>query len=198
MNLDLLDKEQILLKRLNRGEEMAFDYFFHRYYPLMTTFSKRFLSDSISAEELVQDVFYKVWEKRSDFHDVRSLKAFLYKATRNASFNEISKTQNRYKHQEAYSLNEEQSENSVLSEIVRTEVYASLTEAIRTLPDQCSKIIQMLFEEEMKPSEIATELGIAISTVNSQKARGLTLLKERLKGKDLDFLAMLILFSLKN
>ena len=48
----------------------------------------------------------------------------------------------------------------------------------RSLPEQCRKIIRMTFEEGKNPKEIAEELGIGVGTVNSQKMRGLTLLKE--------------------
>ncbi|NGM62462.1 RNA polymerase sigma-70 factor [Sphingobacterium sp. SGG-5] len=180
------------MQRLKRGEELAFDYFFHRYFPLMVTFASRFVPNNVLAEEIVQDVFYKVWERRSSFANAQALKAFLYISTKNASYNEISKFQNRYKHQEAYASENELTEQPVLQEIIRTEVYASLSVAIQTLPGQCRKIIQLLFEEGKKPIEIADELGISISTVNSQKARGLMLLKQLLKGKDLDLLLLII------
>lgn len=192
MVVNLRYMDHLLLRRLNQGEEFAFDYFFHLYFPLMVTFSRRFVADSVLAEEIVQDVFYKVWERRGSFADVQALKAFLYISTKNASFNEISKIQNRHKHQDNYAAEKETTDECVLQEIVRTEVYHSLSAAIRTLPEQCQRIIQLLFEEDKKPKEIAEELGISVSTVNSQKARGLLLLKQRLKRKDLDLLLVML------
>lgn len=184
--------DNVLLRRLNQGEELAFDYFFHRYFPLMITFARRFVMDEVYAEEIVQDVFYKVWQRRSSFASPQALKAFLYISTKNASFNQISKMQNRTKHQDNYAVEKDIEEQSILHDIIRTEVYVFLSEAIRTLPDQCQKIIQLLFEEDKKPIEIADELGISVSTVNSQKARGLLLLRQRLKGKDLDLLMIIM------
>jgi len=184
--------DDALLKRLNRGEEPAFEYFFHRFFPLMVTFARRFVVDEVLAEEIVQDVFYKVWERQDSFTDVQALKAFLYIFIKNAAYNEISKLQNRHKHQTAYASEKAMTEQSILKDIVRIEVCASLSTAIGSLPEQCQKIIQLLFEEEKKPMEIADELGISVSTVNSQKARGLMLLKQRLEGKDLDLLLLLI------
>ncbi len=197
MDVSLRYMDDILLQRLNRGEELAFDYFFHQYYPLMVTFAQRFVPDDTLAEEVVQDVFYKVWERRRSFKNTQALKAFLYISTKNASYNEISKFQNRYRHQDAYAAENEIAEQPVVQEIIRTEVYASLSRAIHMLPEQCKKIIQLLFEEGKKPAEIADELGISVSTVNSQKARGLTLLKQQLKNKDLDLLFILAAYFLQ-
>lgn len=195
MDINLLAADNAVLQRLNKGEEAAFDYFFHRYFPLMQSFARRFIADEGLAEEVVLDIFFKVWEKRSDFVNAKALKAFLYIATKNASYNALKKDQSRNKHQESSILWHEQTEESVIREIVRSEVYATLSLAISTLPEQCRRIIQLLFEEDKKPSEIAEALGITISTVNSQKARGLTLLRERLSGKDLDTLLILIVLD---
>ncbi len=192
MDINLLTLDNAVLQRLNQGDEKAFDYFFHRYFPLIQSFAQRFVSDSAVAEEVVLDVFFKVWEKRTDFVDANALKAFLYIATRNASYNALKKDHSRNNHHEAASLLRGHVEESFVREIVRSEVYATLSQAINTLPEQCKRIIQLIFEEEKKPSEIAEALGISISTVNSQKARGLKLLRKRLKGSDLDTLLMLI------
>lgn len=195
MDIDLLAADNVVLRRLNEGEEAAFDYFFHRYFPLMQAFARRFIADEGLAEEVVLDVFFKVWEKRSDFADAKTLKAFLYIATKNASFNALKKDQSRHKHQASSILGHEQTEASVIREIVRSEVYATLSLAINTLPEQCRRIIQLIFEEDKKPSEIAEALGITISTVNSQKARGLALLRDKLKGEDLDTLLIFIVLG---
>jgi|SRR5690606_16075615 len=194
MDVNLLSPDHILLHRLNQGEEVAFDYFFHRYYPLMVTFALRFVRDKEIAEEIVQDVFHKVWMRKESFKDVNALKAFLYISTKNAAYNEISKIQNRYKHQEEYAKGNDPIDQPVMQHIIRTEVYASLSAAINELPLQCQKIIKLLFEEEKKPAEIAEELGVTISTVNSQKARGLKLLRYRLKGKDMGLLWIILAF----
>lgn len=185
-------QENVLLQSLRESDERAFDYFFHRFYPLMLLFAKRFIPDADVAEEAVQDVFYKVWEKRGDFQEVNALKAFLYISTKNATLNQLSKHQSREKYQQAYAMLNEQTDPPIIHEIIRAEVLASLSDAILTLPEQCQKIILLIFEEDEKPADIAKKLNISISTVNSQKARGLSLLKERLTGKDLDLLLWLI------
>lgn len=189
------NREDELLQRLGEGDERAFDYFFHRFYTLMVVFAKRFLIDVDAAEEVVQDVFYKVWERRGNFQDVQALKAFLYISTKNTTLNQLSKYQNREKYQQAYAMLNQQTDRPVIHEIIRAEVLTSLSNAIDTLPEQCRKIIRMIFEEDEKPADIAKKLNISISTVNNQKARGLSLLRERLTGKDLDLLLWVLSIS---
>jgi len=189
------NREHALLQRLRAGDERAFDYFFHRFYPLMLLFAKRFIADADAAEEVVHDVFYKVWQKQDEFPSVQSLKAFLYISTKNAALNQLSKLQSRYKHQDLYARLSAQMDQPIIEEIIRAEVYSSLSAAIRTLPEQCQRIIRLIFEDGEKPAEIAERLNISISTINSQKARGLSLLRERLAGKDLDLLVWAIALS---
>lgn len=172
--------EDALLNKLREGNELAFDYFFHKFYPLVLLFAERIVRDRKLAEEVTQDVFFKVWENKHTFPAVSSLKAFLYVSARNASFNWVSKNHNRAKYQDTYALLEEQSEAPVLHEIIRSEVWAELAGAIESLPAQCRRVIHLLYNEEKKPREIAEELGVTVSTVNNQKARGIMLLKKML------------------
>lgn len=192
-----LATDAAILRRLNQGQEMAFEYFFHRFFPLMFVYAQRLINNPELAKEVVQDVFFKVWEKHNDFKDVRALKAFLYVATKNAAFNALDKLTNRQKHYGLYASHiNEADQHTVIHEIIRSELYASLSSAIATLPEQCRKIIQMIFEEDMQPSEIADKLGISVSTVNSQKSRGLMLLKQRLNPKDLSLVLFLLSINL--
>lgn len=192
MSKPIDNRENALLQHLHAGDERAFDYFFHRFYPLMLLFAKRFLTDTAIAEEVVQDVFYKAWKKRTDFASIQSLKAFLYIATKNGALNQLSKLQSRDRNHDGYARLSTQTDQPIIEEIIRAEVYSSLSAAIRTLPEQCQKIIRLIFEEGEKPADIAEKLNISISTINSQKARGLSLLRERLTGKDLDLLVLVI------
>jgi len=65
MSKPIENRENALLQHLQAGDERAFDYFFHRFYPLILLFAERFSPNTAVAEEVVQDVFYKAWEKRT-------------------------------------------------------------------------------------------------------------------------------------
>lgn len=75
-------------------------------------------------------------------------------------------------------------DQNALKEIIQSEVVTRIFSQVNTLPEQCRKVILMTFEEGKKPSQIAEEMDISVSTVNSQKMRGITLLRGKLSSED--------------
>lgn len=187
--------EHAIFLCLQHGDERAFDYLFHKYYPVILFFIRRILPDIKDAEEVAQDIFFKAWEKHRDFDSLYSFKGFLYTAARNASINLISKNRNRIKYHEDYASKSDKDETPILRAIIRSEVLSELSHGINGLPEQCRNIMRMIFEEEMDAKEVAKELNISVSTVNSQKARGLSLLRVRLSHKSFDLLLLTLFFS---
>jgi RNA polymerase sigma-70 factor (family 1) len=182
--------EKGLLLKLNAGDRVAFGQIFTLFYRPLCFFATRLAGNSSAAEEIVQDTFFKIWERHADFLTLQSLKAFLYIATRNACYNYRRQQKSGNSHLEIIAGQYEPDEETVLHRIIETEVYRELTQAIETLPDQCRKVMKMSFDG-LKPKDIALELGITVSTVNSQKMRGISLLKGRLSGEDMAFLIMM-------
>jgi len=188
--------EQYLLSQLKEGDQNAFSHIFKQFYQPLCFFCTRLVSNSAVAEEIVQDVLYKVWYKNEDFNTLLSIKAFLYISTRNASMNYIDKEQRKLKRETArYALGEE-FEEPILREIIYAEVLNEIRTEINNLPEQCGKIIKMIYEEDMKPQEIADELNIKVSTVYNQKMRGISILKTRLAGATFDMMMCYLIYKL--
>lgn len=184
--------DSLLLADFRAGKESAFDLVFHRLYSPLCLFARRILDDDYTAEDLVQDVFVKLWQKHLDFDSLSSIRAFLYISVKNACFNYLEKDKVKLKHQDYVLANDLFDEQSVLHGIIEAEVMQSMISAIEILPDQCRKIIKMTFLEGLKPKEIAAQLGIAVSTVNNQKMRGLSILRSKLSHQDFILLMALI------
>ncbi|WP_442588130.1 RNA polymerase sigma-70 factor [Pedobacter sp. AW31-3R] len=187
--------EHYLLSQLKSGDQQAFCHIFKQFYPPLCFFCNRLLSNKAAAEEIVQDVLYKVWEKNEDFNSLISIKAFLYISTRNASMNYIDKEQRKLKRETAMFVRNEEFDEPVIREIIYAEVLNELRTEINNLPEQCGKVIRMLYEEDMKPQEIADELNIKVSTVYNQKMRGIAILKTRLAGATFDMLVLYLVFN---
>lgn len=191
-------QEKDLLFQLRSGDEKAFGMVFKEFYPGLCYFATRLIQDDAAAEEIVQDVLYKLWQKHGDFDNLVSIKAFLYISTRNASLNYIDKERRKALRIEDFEATADTFEEPVINEMIYTEALNRLRVEINNLPDQCGKIIKMLFEDDMKPQAIADELNITVSTVYNQKLRGVSLLKKRLSDSSLEFLLVyLILNGLK-
>lgn len=187
-----LDEDE-LLERLLKGDTYAFDYIFNKFYGALCLFATRLTSDKFTAEEIVQDIFCKLWSKHSDFHSLNAIKAFLYISTRNASMNALKKQSRKMKHDQAFAFFREGTEEPFINEIIYIEALREISTEINALPDQCGKIIKMIFEDGLQPKEIADKLDIAISTVYNQKMRGLSILRKRLSDKGFAVLTAVML-----
>ena len=174
-----------LLSSFKKGDKDAFSQIFNHFYQPLCYFGQRIIGDDAGTEDIVQDVFVRLWQKYRDFETIESLKSFLYVSVKNACFNSLESNVVKLKHQSYVTANGGDEETTILHSLIRAEVLRQVFDAVETLPEQCRKVIKMTFEEGKKPKEIAEELGITISTVNNQKMRGISLLKDRLPNDQL-------------
>ncbi|MEQ7798905.1 RNA polymerase sigma-70 factor [Pedobacter sp. ASV1-7] len=173
--------EEELLLAFRSGDERAFDQVFRKFYAALVFFARRFMPLEGMAEEIVQDSLFKLWQKRVDFHSFISMKAFLYISTRNACLDGIDREKRKLNRDNHWFLETEHLESNVEELIIHTEVLQEIRNAIDLLPDQCRKIMKMSYEQSMSGKEIAEVMQITVSTVNNQKARGLSLLRKSLR-----------------
>ncbi len=178
----LADEKEILL-RLKTGDRKAFDYLFRQYYPSLVYFAKRILNDPYTAEEIAQDALLKFWGKHDRFDDLNSIKGFLYITTKNACLNYLDSQSRKTKRYEEFLRNSDENEESIFEALIYADMLGEVFQAIEKLPEQCRKIMKMSYKGGLKAKDIARELDIEISTVNSQKARGILLLKKRLSAE---------------
>ena len=189
---DIVNETDLLLQ-LQRGSQTAFETLFRMFHPALCFFARQRAVNLNpgEAEEIVLDSFLKLWQRRSNFTSLPSVKAFLYIATRNACLNNLDKEKVRHRKHAQYLDSADEIEDTVVEEIIYTEVLREVSQAIEALPAQCQRIIKMAYEDGLTPKEIATELNITVSTVNNQKSRGIRLLKKRLSSNGF---ALLIAF----
>lgn len=187
--------EEELLIRFKEGNTIAFEQLFFEFQPSLVFFANRLLGHDkiLNAEEIVQDVFIKLNERRNSYETFTHLKSSLYLSTKNACLNSIEKEQVSKRRFEKFieSFNEVEDislEDVIASEVVHAEALRELNREIGLLPEKCREIIVKFFDEGMNASEIAEELGISLSTVNNQKSRGISILKKRLSGPALALL----------
>jgi RNA polymerase sigma-70 factor (family 1) len=158
-----------LQHRIALCEDMkAYRQLYDLLYERLFWFSYSFVKSREVAEEIVSDVFIKLWKIRQELRSIENLTVFLYIIAKNYSLNYITK---KYKHPQV-SLDEIQLE--IVSTINPEELYISaemgnkIREAIAQLPAQCRLIFQMVREDGLKPKEVASILNIAEMTVRNQ------------------------------
>jgi RNA polymerase sigma-70 factor (family 1) len=175
-----LKKDFEILKHIQsflKGEPNSYPLIFKEYYPSLLAYANRIVNDNQSAEEVVQQCFIKLWERKPRVDNVDSFKAYLYRMVHNACMDHL-KTQKRTS-EKLLNVPFDSEEKSHLENIVRTETIRELYSAIKDLPNECGKVVRMYFEEGQDTDAIARKLGISVNTVRNQKRKGIGLLKKR-------------------
>ncbi len=171
---------------------MALETLFKRFYKPLQAYAFRFVNDKDLSEDIVQDVFFELWQRRESirFEDV-AVKSYLFRAVYTHSLNALNK-----KKQNICSLDSER-ETDILDQYVSSymqnseqslllkELEEEIMSYINTLPPQCYKIFMLSRSYGLKNREIAEQLGISIKAVEKQISKALYGLKEHLVRKDL-------------
>ena len=157
--------DEMIWGKIRQKDIKAFESYYKEHYKSFYLMACKYLKDSILAEEVVNDVFMKIWEDGDKITIQISLKSYLYKAIINRSINLLQKIKN-----EALlriDLNLVHDEGYELKQMEENELKIKLYAAIDQLPEQCKKVFQMSRFEELKQQEIADKLGISIKTVKN-------------------------------
>jgi RNA polymerase sigma-70 factor (family 1) len=177
-----------LLDAIKSGDEIAFDTLFRRYYEALCRYAYT-LSDQHDlddAEEVVQQVFVKVWEQRQVLEVNTSLKAYLYKMVYHRCLNRLRDARTREKY---HAYHTSQVENMDQSQPMEAqELNERLQKALGVLPTECRRIFELSRFESLKYREIADQLGISIKTVEAQMGKALRILRVELA----DYLVTLV------
>src|SRR3989338_6083615 len=174
-----------------QGERSAFDNIFNKYKTLIINLSYRFVKDQGTAEEIAQDVFIKIYEKKVKFDPKSKFSTWLYRVTINASLDSL-----RHRKKGAYSLNEEiKSEegdkrthletladpnaSSPVKNVEQNEMKLIVQRAIDRLPDPLRAVLLLFQFQELPYREIARILGISEKAVERRICHA----REALRGK---------------
>jgi RNA polymerase sigma-70 factor (ECF subfamily) len=182
--------DSLLIDRLQKRDETAFEQVFKSNYKNLHAYAFTMLKDDAAAEEMVQNVFFKLWERTENLTITGPVEAYLYRAVHNESLNYIKHLKIRKEHQ-LYVSHRMKGEAEGAAKMLRAkELEARLHEALNELPEQCRTIFQLSRFEELRYREIAVRLDISVKTVENQMGKALRILRTKL----VDFLVLILLF----
>lgn len=170
----------------------TFEQVFKTHFKTLLTYAFTILKNQATAEEIVQNVFFKLWDKQTPLPPGAQLKPYLYRAVHNESLNHIKHESVKHRYQMHAVRAEEVHEQAAEKKVLTAELEEKIRLALNDLPEQCRLVFQLSRFEEMKYREIADELGISIKTVENQMGKALKILREKLA----EFLPLLLLLNL--
>jgi RNA polymerase sigma-70 factor (ECF subfamily) len=157
--------EEIAWKEIRQKDMKAFENYYKENYKRFLLMACKYLKDSSLAEEIVNDVFMKIWEESHRLEIESSLTAYIYRSIINKSINTLKKL--RKENNIPTDLSFFPDEGYERYQIEENELKIKIYEAICHLPAQCRKVFEMSRFEKMKQQEIANKLGISVKTVKN-------------------------------
>lgn len=180
--------EKEWLDRVALGDQEAFRSIFQQHYKALCYYAGTIVDDWQEAEDLIQEVFSRLWDKRPVFPNAAALKSWLYVSVRNACFNHLKSRERQHERERDYAYHAEETLPDISAfdpRLAETEIIAHLYREIESLPTQCRRVFKMSYLEGKKNEEIAGELSISYNTVRTQKLRALKLIRASLLKRNL-------------
>ena len=170
--------EEKIWRSIQQKDGQAFENYYKEHYKIFFLAACNYLRDAGLAQEIVNDVFIRLWETADTIRIESSLKSYIYRSIINASLNALDRSKREQQHQKELSHRPEN--NFEFKGLEEDELKVRLYEAIDQLPEQCRKVFRMSRFEELKQQEIADRLGISIKTVKNHITHALKQLNKAL------------------
>ena len=164
------DEIEILQNKIaTQNDQNAFGQLYIAFMPSLVQFAQSILKNKELAEEVVSDVFIKIWQNRGQLLHISNFKLYLYVSTKNTAFNYLS----RHFRKEVVSLDEMSLSLSSISYnpeqmMITSEVINRINTAIAMLPPRCKLIFKLVKEDGLRYNDIAELLYISVKTIDNQ------------------------------
>jgi len=174
--------------KIKEGDEKSFERLFKELFSELCSYAIQYTADRFLAEEIVQDIFIKIWQNREDITPTKSVKAYIFQAVHNSCINSIIQKKNKktihniFLSDESWEVIQESTQINpfLLEKLEARDTEQIIKQIIETLPTGCSEIFKLSRFENKSNQEIAEQLNISISTIRTQIYRALDKISEGL------------------
>jgi len=162
----------VILQQAATGDETAFRQVFAFFYKRLYHFAFAIVKTKEAAEEIVEDVFIRIWQQRGGLAAVQNIKVYLYTATKNAALNYLSKKAKENITEPFDNINITLIQSAITPEqiMITGEMYKKIQEAVDALPPRCKMIFKLIREDGLKYKEVSEILNISVNTIDVQMA----------------------------
>lgn len=176
-----LHNEKELLRLLVKGNESAFAALFQLHHQRIGSFVKHVVGDNPSVEELVQDIFMKLWVNRERLNEVENLSAYLYAIARNHMFTYLKKTGKELASRNEWAANSLSWQDTYQNPVEEENLYKDLlNNAVGQLSSQQRRVYLLSRDEGLTHAEIAEQLSISLETVKKHMVLALRNIRQQM------------------
>ena len=168
-----------LLEQLREDKEVALSMIFKKYWQPLFISAFNLLKDKGACEDIIQDIFIKVWDRRYEIEIRTSLKSYLFASMRYEVFRQIKLGNARVDLFEC--LDQVFKDLSPHEDLVHKELLAKVDSVIGSLPDKCREVYRLSREEQLSHKEISERLNISPKTVETHITKALKHLRISIK-----------------
>lgn len=186
--------ESELIRKIAGGDRAAFAVLYGQHLSGLYNYVYLFTKSKARAEEIVQDVFVKIWEKRAGLVYINAFKPYLYRSAKNVLLDEVRRNAVKARAIVALKPDSEESHTKTDDSIIYKEYQKIADQAISLLPEKRKAIFLMRTREELSLDEIAENLGISKSVVKKQLYAGISFVRQYLHKHEAHFILILINF----
>ncbi len=167
--------------QITEGDHRSFEKLFKSYYLPLTRFSWRYVGSKAIAEELVQEIFFEIWEDRKNLNIVESVRSYLYKAVKHRSLNHLKHQRVKSEYDTKWMAKKKEKTTIEYEDSARIEqIKEAIEKAIEELPPRSKMTYKLHRYDGLTYQEIADVMDVSVKTVESQMTRTLKMLRERL------------------
>jgi len=185
------DNSNDIAELFNSDFNKTVEYLFNNYYTTLCRNAYRIVNNKEISEDIVQDVFFKLWDKRDKIVINTSLEAYLNRMVFNESISFLRKNKNFLEFSDE--IEQSRTNHEPNNTIEQKELNTIINDAINKLPPRCKTIFLLSRIEGLTYKQIAEQLNISVKTVENQMGKALKFLRKTLKY---DYLLFAIYFSI--
>ncbi|MDR1381612.1 MAG: RNA polymerase sigma-70 factor [Tannerella sp.] len=183
--------ERISVEKIKQGDADEFERMFRLYYKRMCIYAENIVEDPLEAEEIVCNMFVRLWEKREQMNIRVSLEPYIVSSVHNAALNFLKhrEIEERYREKVQYRLKymdllNPESFDTPLTDMLDRELYEQIEKALATLPPQCREVFVSHMMDGLSYDDVAKKLNVSINTVRTQITRAMKKMRTALAAYD--------------
>ena len=168
-----MTSENEIIRRIRQGDIGQFESLFRSSYVSLVRYAKTLIKDHDSAEEIVQDLFFRLWQDKEKLNIESSLNGYLFRSVHNKCLHFIEHNKVVERYAEEMSFRQPDKQESPSDILQYRELQARISRILERLPERCGQVFYLSRFEGLKYTEIAEKLSVSVKTVESNMGRAL-------------------------